>query len=294
MISMPATFVEIPRLAHHERCGWPEKGCECVLVHGKLEVLKGEREGLGQKKEKIQALYTAAKTQNDMEAAFELVDLIYNDEVEDKLIDSFFDGGVAPIFVLPHPAFVIERNLTPEVDPSAGPTNALPFAYAARLREMIGGEVDSDIVQAARVGRTTLNRFQRFLWQPQFVGDVRLDRPYVLVDDAVTIGGTVAALCSHIVRAGGTVAAVTALAHKSGQHQPLALTYRTRQMLDTVYTAGIEHLWKEAIGHEIDCLTEPEGAFLLDWANERHGSGDGHSRLLALRARLLKARDQGE
>ncbi|KFG91864.1 hypothetical protein BV98_000113 [Sphingobium herbicidovorans NBRC 16415] len=257
-------------------------------------MLKGEREGLGPRKEKIQALYSAAKTENNLEAAFELVDLIYSGEVEEKLIDSFFEGGVAPIFVLPHPAFVVERNLTPEVVPSAGPTNALPFAYAARLQQAIGGEVDSDIVQAARVGRTALNRFQRFLWQPQFVGDVRTDRPYVLVDDAVTIGGTVAALCSHIVRAGGTVAAVTALAHKSGQHQPLALTNRTRHLLDTVYTVGIAQLWKEAIGHEIDCLTEPEGAFLLEWANEHHGSGDGHSRLLALRTRLLKARDQGE
>lgn len=288
-------FPECPVLAKHPRSPWPPRGCEVVLVHGRLDVLQGTSQGLGADKKKVAAAYARAKAMNDMEAAFDLVDMLYSDPIEDQLVDRIMAGGKVPIFLSPHPSFDDEHTIDFDAPIRTGPRNALPFAYAARLQVSLGGEVDTDIVQAARVGRSKLNRFQRFLWQPNFVGDVRTDRPYIIVDDAFAIGGTLAALAGHIMAGGGTLIAATALAHPSGQSVPFALTDRTLRLLQSEYGAGFDSFWKEAIGHEATCLTEVEGAFLVQWAQDQlAGHRAGNQKLLALRDRLLKARDQGE
>lgn len=292
---VPSGTPSWPKLAAHHRCAWPACGCEEVLVHGRLDVLQGTSQGLGDSRKKIARAYARAKTLNDMAAALDLVDMIYSAQIEDALAERIVAGGRLPIFVSPHPAFDDEHLVDVDAAKRTGPRNALPFAYTAKLQASLGGEVDKIIVQAARVGRTKLNRFQRFLWQPNFVGDVRTDRPYIVVDDAFAIGGTLAALVSHIVGGGGTVLATTTLAHPSGRSVPFALTEGTLAALQEEYGAGTTGFWKEVIGHEIACLTEVEGAFLVQWAQEQlAGARAGDEKLHALRDRLLKARDCGE
>lgn len=281
-------------IVNHPRSPWPVAGCDVALVHGRLAVLKGTEEGSQLPKAKVAAAYAAAKVNNDMDAAFTLVNMLYRDAIEERIVDRIIESGIAPIYVRPYPAFdddnVIDCNAG--IDP--GPRNAIPYAYAARLQAALGGELDASIVQAARVGRTKLNRFQRFLWQPSFVGPVRTDRPYVLVDDAFAIGGTLAALYAYITSNGGTVASVTTLAHSTGRCVPFALTTPTCRTMYATYGNELAHFWKEVIGHEADCLTESEGAFLVEWAGEHHADRSRHERILALRNRLLEARNRGE
>lgn len=289
--SATATAPRYDRLAHHFRCPWPREGCECVLVHGRYEMLSGHHPGLARSQTEVAGLYARAKRSNDMPAAAELVDLVYSEEIENAVIDKLVAVQRAPIYLSPHPAFANPDEA--DAGMRTGPTNALPYALSAKLVETIGGEIDVEIVQAARVGRTDMNRFQRFLWQPSFTGTVRTDRPYVLVDDVFTLGGTFAALQSYITSGGGTVAAVTALARKSGGTAPLAVTAETLTRLRKLFGIDIEHFWKEAIGHEISCLSDAEGAFLLDWARQR-GPAAGAERILALRNRLAEVRSKGE
>jgi len=286
-----STASQFPSFAHHVRCPWPRRGCDCVLVHGRYEMLRGYQPGLPLPQEAVADRYERAKRQNDMEAAADLVDMLYDTAVEEAIIDNLVEDGRAPIYLSPHPAFADPNQA--DAGGRAGPTNALPSSLAARLLEGIGGEIDNEIIQAARVGRSDLNRFQRFLWQPRFVGEVRRDRPYVLVDDVITLGGTFAALHSYIAAGGGTVAAVTALAIKSGLSTNLALSQDTLSRLRKTFGIDIDRFWKEAIGHEISCLSDAEGVFLLDWARQRNLRA-GAERLHALRDRLAQVRSKGE
>lgn len=291
---MSASAPLCPALAVHPRERLPVPACEHVIVHGSLAVLKGEKEGLRLKKGEAAKAYQAAKFSNDMSAAMDLVDMVWDETKEEALIDRLMDTGLRPIYVLPHPAFDDEDAIDGSAGMRDGPVNALPFAHAARLAEAIGGEIDEKITQKARVGRTKLNRFQRFLWQPSFVGDISTERPYVLVDDAFTLGGTLASLGSYILAGGGTIACATALAHSKAKDVPFALTQDTFYRLNTDYGPDIDRFWKDAIGHEASKLTDAEGSFLVDWRRIEQPKHDGVEGLQLLRNRLLKVRDKGE
>jgi hypothetical protein len=152
---------------------------------------------------------------------------------------------------------------------------------------LLEAEIDGEIVQRARVGRTVLTPFPRFLWQPSFDGAVRPDVAYIIVDDVLTLGGTTAALRSHIVNNGGTVAAYTALAHKSGHSQPLALSEQTWQQLCSLYGNELGSFWEREIGHHARNLSEAEGSYLAKWGFGQDRSGA--PLLECLRSRLAEA-----
>lgn len=269
----------------HLRAPWGDPGSVNALVHAKLEDVKGTKDL------NDIFLYTAAKTENDIARAFDVVDRWYSDAVEDSLVDLIVAAGIRPIIAFPHPAFNDEDGVDRDAAHRWSASNALPFALAETLVRRIGGEKDLDIVQSARVGRTILKRMPRFLFQPSFEGPVSKDLPYVLIDDTYTLGGTLAALRSYIIQQGGSVVGIMALAHSTGQNQKFALTDHTSQALYRAYGPDFNDFWKEAIGHEYVCLTEGEGTFLAHWAAQNcRGLRDPDARLHALRARLNKAR----
>src|SRR5262249_55733597 len=115
---------------------------------------------------------------------------------------------------------------------------------------------------SARAGRTKLNTWLRYLCQPSFDGEVSKDRPYVLVDDVITTGGTLATLRSYIVSSGGTVAGTTALAHKNGVHQKFAIADETFGVLCKTYGQELPLYWTETFGHGPASLTDAEAQFL--------------------------------
>jgi hypothetical protein len=263
----------------HERVPWDAATPDHILVHGGLAAIYGT--------ERVE-LYERAKHNRDVDAAWEIVREAMQEHVYDQLVDSVID--IEPLMVvIPHPAF--EQGISERQDAVLGPTNAIPIVFGHYLAERLDCSVDNRISQIARVGRTALKRFQRFLWQPAFRGGVIRGTHYIIVDDVVTAGASFAALRSHIVRQGGSVCALTALAHRDGRHQPFPIRSATIDDIQALYGAGMGQVWQEAIGHGIKDLTEAEGVFLRRWGLDRRaeGVGAGDPLLYRLRNRLDKA-----
>ena len=238
---------------------------EDIFVHSKLSDLKGKPNTRHREQ------YEGAKLRYDMDAAVTLVEQCVSRVGMDKIIAHVIGGGRNARLVLPHPAFDDEDG----ADGSLGthPTNALPFAYAAYLKVHTGCEVDEEIVQTARVGRTKLTRWPRFLYQPSFGGAVRNGQPYIIVDDVVTTGGTFAALRSYIIRNGGSVLFGSAIANSSGNHQRFSMTENSRNVITQALGGGLEPFWLATVGHELKCLTEAEAKFLGNWCHEEQAKG---------------------
>ena len=93
--------------------------------------------------------------------------------------------------------------------------NALPLALAQK----IGLPIWENIHLLSTAPRKNMLAIQRLLHKPIFIGDVQKDKEYIIVDDIITQGGTVAALRDYILEKGGKVVAVVALAFAVGSHK---------------------------------------------------------------------------
>ncbi len=97
---------------------------------------------------------------------------------------------------------------TPVRAVEASGKNKIPEALAERIATVSGAGYDTEILQISLSHHTGANAMQRLLNRPVFNGEVSVDRPYVIVDDAIGMGGTVAEKASFIIENGGTVAGV--------------------------------------------------------------------------------------
>ncbi|MFM5178465.1 LPD38 domain-containing protein [Aeromonas veronii] len=141
--------------------------------------------------------------------------------------------------------------------------NAIPRAMADVLARVLGLDVDLDIVQAAKVGRTAQDGFGRLINQPSFDGPVRIDKPYLIMDDTLTQGGTLANLKGYIENRGGEVLAATALTGKQYSAK-IAIDSSTLEQLREQYDGtGLEAWWQNRFGYGFDSLTESEGRYIL-------------------------------
>jgi len=70
--------------------------------------------------------------------------------------------------------------------------NEIPAALAELLSEWLSLSIIDSIVQSNTVGHTGASGFQRLANQALFVGDVESGRSYLLVDDFIGQGGTLA------------------------------------------------------------------------------------------------------
>ena len=202
--------------------------------------------------------YAAAKA-GDTEAAARLVNDLVTPEMITKVRDAL--GDKKPIVV---PVLAIE---------STG-QNKIPLAVAHRVAAAFGLDVDYGIFQSVKAGRTSLTGLDRIFQQPEFDGTVRAGQQYLLVDDTLTQGGTMAALASHIRQHGGDVAGVFALTGKQ-YSATLRLSHDTLKTLRERY-GDIENEFRAATGRGFDSLTESEGRYLAT-----HGAPD------VIRARIL-------
>ncbi|MFP9138728.1 phosphoribosyltransferase [Devosia sp. XGJD_8] len=267
----------------HTRVAWTAADPAQVLIHCRYDQLKGTAKDSPFAHEK----YLKAKRYNDKEAAADIVEALIDDHVVDQIIDLLPDDRAVKV-VFPYPEFDPDIKSPNQMTI----TNAIPFAFAAHLAALLDAEIEVEIVEAARPGRTDLNRFERFLWQPCFTGKVDPDCVYVLVDDTCTLGGTFAALRSYILAKGGTVVAVTALSHMNGKSVPFGIADGTANMLVSRYSEEISAFWIEEVGHGIECLSELEGSFLVEWQGYG-GKRAGTEPLQQLRDRLVEAKASG-
>jgi hypothetical protein len=133
--------------------------------------------------------YTAAKA-GDMDAAFNLVDAILCGK-EEKI----------SALAIKHPNAMMVNVHAEE----ASGKNKIPVAIARWISIITQMEIDKDIVQTIKAGRTGSGEWYRLAFRPQFAGKVQIGREYVLVDDVVARGGTFGELRYFIELNGGKV-----------------------------------------------------------------------------------------
>ena len=136
--------------------------------------------------------------------------------------------------------------------------NAIPDAMAHILGNALGlAVVAGEIVQTNKVGHTRAPAFQRLVTPATFEGRVQAGASYVLVDDHVGLGGTLANLRGYVEARGGTVITMTTLT-ESRDARAISLRPDTRDVLRERHGEELDDLWKSQFGYGIDCLTEVE------------------------------------
>jgi hypothetical protein len=136
--------------------------------------------------------------------------------------------------------------------------NAIPDALAQALGRKLGLEVATGtVVQTNKVGHTRAPSFQRLVTPAEFDGPVEEGRNYLLVDDHVGLGGTLANLRGYVESKGGAVIAMTTLT-ESRNARTISLRPATRDMLWDKHGEALDQLWQDQFGYGIDCLTEVE------------------------------------
>ena len=111
------------------------------------------------------------------------------------------------------------------------------------------------------VSHTGANGFWRLARQAEFDGPVQPGREYVLVDDFVGMGGTLANLKGYIESHGGRVVAAVSLTGKPHSAK-LALTSERLHELRTKHGQELESWWLNRFAHTFDALTESEARYL--------------------------------
>jgi hypothetical protein len=138
--------------------------------------------------------------------------------------------------------------------------NVLPDVLAQGLALLLGWEADTELVQANIVDDGGEPGFARLAHQAVFDGPVQRDRPYVLVDDFIRHGGTLANLRGHILRHGGRVLGATVLTGNAAAAQLRPAPALLRELEDK--HGSIENWWEEHFGYRFACFTAAEAGFL--------------------------------
>ena len=190
--------------------------------------------------------YADAKA-GDGEAAVRLVDATINTEVVAAIRRHGLPGQPA---------------LLPVVAEESDGVNAIPLALAQRLSMELGWEVETGIIQSNVAARTRKDGYYRLAIQPLFDGIVDVHQPFLLVDDFVGQGATLANLRGHVIGLGGQVTGFTSLAGKAVSGR-LALRPDTLVELREIHDQGLEHWWRQVFGFGFEQLTESEARYLI-------------------------------
>lgn len=212
------------------------------------------------------ALYQAAKGQRDFDAAAELIDDIVSERTYYDLFESVENTGLSPRLIAPaaHPA---DSN------------NALAISYAQWLGREYEWPVEERVFHEKAFKRDLNGAWARIAHVSTFYGEIDTAAAYVIVDDVVTLGGTIADLRSFIVRKGGRVIAASALASPSGDNERVRLGDDTFKQIRTLYGDDISKV-DSLLGYGHRCLTEAEGRKIA-----------GCYGYVELRKKILGARD---
>jgi len=189
--------------------------------------------------------YRAAKA-GDGVAAMALIRDTMNTERNRELVERF--AGQTPTLVSAH---AYERNAV----------NAIPEVFADLLGLALNWPVDHGIYQANVVFHTGADGFSRLARQARFAGTVSRGCDYVLVDDFIGMGGTLANMKGYIESQGGRVLAAICLTGKPHSAK-LALSPERLSELRGIHGTELENWWIEQFAHAFDALTESEARYL--------------------------------
>ncbi|MEA3275612.1 MAG: type I-U CRISPR-associated protein Csb2 [Pseudomonadota bacterium] len=139
--------------------------------------------------------------------------------------------------------------------------NAIPAALAELLSERLGHPYRPGIVQTNVVSHTGADGYGRLARQASFDGKVDAGCVYLMVDDFVGQGGTLANLRGRILKEGARVAGVVCLTGKPYSAK-LSLDKEQLDELRKGHGKDLEKWWREHFGHTFDCLTQSEARYL--------------------------------
>ena len=142
-----------------------------------------------------------------------------------------------------------------------GGFNAIPAALAKLLNDRLDTLFDRTVVQTNIVSHTGADGYGRLARQAAFEGTIEKEREYVMVDDFVGQGGTLANLRGYIEKKGGWVVGAVAL---TGKPYSAKLNPSQEQLYELRQKHGsdFERWWKAHFGHTFDCLTQSEARYL--------------------------------
>ena len=139
--------------------------------------------------------------------------------------------------------------------------NAIPEIFADELSKVLGWPVDAAVLQTNVVAHTGADGFARLARQAEFAGAIQPGCDYVLVDDFVGMGGTLANLKGYIESQGGRVLAAVSLTGKPHSAK-LAPTPERLHELRMKHGTDFENWWIGRFAHAFDALTESEARYL--------------------------------
>ena len=116
-------------------------------------------------------------------------------------------------------------------------------------------------MQSNVVAHTGADGYGRLARQARFEGDVDAGQEYVIVDDFIGQGGTLANLRGWIEKQRGTVVGAVGLA---GKPYSAKLNPSEEQLRELRHKRepDFEKWWREHFGHAFDCLTQSEARYL--------------------------------
>lgn len=189
--------------------------------------------------------YADAKA-GDLDAAAELV----QDTLNQATLTALTGLGLA------------QPMLLPVVAEEAHGTNAIPLVLAQQVGAALDWPIETRVIQSNVVGRTKKDGYYRLAFQPLFEGTSDPERDYVLVDDFIGQGATLANLRGHVLAAGGRVPGITSLTGKAVS-AILALRPATLAELRQTHDNDLENWWRQVFGFGFEHLTESEARYLI-------------------------------
>ena len=214
-----------------ERAAWndfPE-----VIRNGNLGTLKNEPE------------YEKAKSGN-MPAAIALVDRLLTNETVKKIKEQIKDSK--PLVL---PVLAIE----------ATGNNKIPLAMAEVIANRLSLDVELGIIQNNKVGRTNTGADYRLAFNPRFEGDIKQGQKYLIIDDTLTMGGTIASLRGYVENRGGEVIAASVMtAHEKALNLPVKPSMLAA--IENKHGLSMNQFWQETFGYGTDKLTQGEAGHL--------------------------------
>ncbi len=215
-----------------ERADW--NNFPNVIRNGNLGDLKKEPE------------YEAAKA-GDSAAAVQLISKLITDDFLDAVKEKI--EGRKDVLLLPTLAVEQSGN------------NKIPLAMAKFISRKLGIDTELKIVQSYKVGRTNQGADYRLAFNPEFEGEVQKDRQYLILDDTLTMGGTIASLRGYVENRGGKVVLASVMtAHQGALQLPIK-----KGMLDAInnkHGLQVNEFWKETFGYGIEKLTQGEAGHI--------------------------------
>lgn len=193
--------------------------------------------------------------------------------VQDFLTDDFLEN--LQIFCQDYSDIVV---LPVHAEEQTG-RNKIPVAYALALAEILGFTIEMDIVQANRAYRTQADGIERLLQRVSFDGSVKQGGNYLIVDDVVTQGGTLADLRGFIEQQGGQVIGASTL---SGKANSAKLAVRKATLGQIKKFHSLELWWQEQFGYDFAKFTESEARYLAKQIH-RYGIDSVRNTLIATR-----------